>query len=508
MRKYIIKTNSKIGSIITALLVCFGCSEDFLIVTPNHYLTEANFYQSEDDFIQAVNAVYGDLQDFTLDAHILQEGRSDNTTYDNANDQGSLGGGPQLGFLDQFKETADATTLSGPWNTIYNAIKDCNVPLSYLETADIDPTVALQVEGELRFLRAYFHFMAAQYWGDAPLLLEPINTAEQAFGIERTPVAEVYSKIIEDVQFAISSLPPSYTDGNIGRATSYAAKMLLAKVYMTSTDYRDYGKAQQELEDIVNSGQYKLLDNYADIFDPANKNNEESIFEVQFVDGTDGEASNFMYTFAPVGSRGTVFVGPGNGGGRNIPTLDMVNTYEANDVRKDISIGFFQRDSVSVPYVKKYDHDVDPNFATTPDNWPIYRYADVLLLLAEAINEQGYNTGLPFTNLNDIRSRAGLPALTTTDLPNQDAFRDAIAHERRVELAFENHRWFDLLRTGMALEVMAAYGQVELANPTTPPPNFLPYDQTSWDMNPSKLLYPIPSEELNLAPLLEQNSGG
>jgi len=505
MKKYINKPDIKIGIIIISLFFSYGCSEDFLSVTPNHYLTEANFYQSEDDFTQAVNAVYGDLQGFILDAHILQEGRSDNTTYDNANDQGSLGGGAQLGFLDQFKETSDANTIAGPWNDIYSAIKDCNVPLSYLETATIDPDLANRLEGELRFFRAYFHFVAAQYWGDVPLLLEPVTAAEQAFSIERTPILEVYQAIIADAQFAISALDPSYSGSNMGRVTSYAAKMLLAKVYMTSTDLRNYSLAQKELEDIVNSGLYEVIPSYEDLFDPAKKNSKESIFEVQYLDGTAGEASNFIYTFAPVGSKGTVFVGPGNGGGRNIPTLNMVNTYEANDLRKDVSIGFFQRGELSVPYVKKYDHDVNPNFATTPDNWPIYRYADALLLLAEAINEQAYNTGVPFTYLNKIRSRANLPDLTTTDLPNQTAFRDAVAHERRVELAFENHRWFDLVRTGKAIEVMSAYGQIELANPTTPPPNFLPYDQTCWVMTTNKLLYQIPSGELNLAPKIAPN---
>ncbi|XOV93374.1 MAG: RagB/SusD family nutrient uptake outer membrane protein [Bacteroidota bacterium] len=505
MKNQINKLDIKIVIISMSLFLSIGCSEDFLIVTPNHYITEADFYQTADDFTQATTAVYGDLQTFILSAHILQECRSDNTTIDNANDQGSLGGSAQIGYLDQFKETSDANTISGPWNQIYGAIKDCNVPLSYLGTASIDPDLATRLEGELRFFRAYFHFVAVQYWGDVPLLLEPITTAEQAFAIGRTPIAEVYEAIIADAQFAISALDPSYSGGDKGRVTSYAAKMLLAKVYMTSTDFRDYAKAQKELEDIVNSGLYDIIPSYADLFDPSMKNSKESIFEVQYQDGTAGEASNFIYQFAPLGSKGTVFVGPGNGSGRNLPTLDMVNAYEANDLRKDVSVGFFQRGTDLVPYVKKYDHDVDPSFATTPDNWPIYRYADALLLLAEAINEQAYDTGVPFTNLNAIRSRANLPDLTTTDLPDQNSFRDAIAHERRVELAFENHRWFDLLRTGKAIEVMTAYGQIELANPTTPPPGFLPFDETCWVMTPNKLLYQIPSGELILAPLMDQN---
>src|SRR5690606_35848069 len=225
MKKYITRQNIQLRFIILVLFFGYGCSDDFLTVTPNHYLTEADYYQTDDDFIQAVNAVYGDLQGFTRDAHILQESRSDNTTYDNENNQGVLGGAIQLGFLDQFKETADATSISGPWNDIYSAIKDCNVPLSYLEGAAVSPDVAKQVEGELRFFRAYFHFIAAQYWGDVPLLLVPVTTAEQAFAIERSPVSEVYEAIIEDAKFAISALPPSYTAKDKGRVTSYAARI-------------------------------------------------------------------------------------------------------------------------------------------------------------------------------------------------------------------------------------------------------------------------------------------
>ncbi|MDP4286221.1 MAG: RagB/SusD family nutrient uptake outer membrane protein [Bacteroidota bacterium] len=487
-----------------------GCKKSFLNITPQHYTTEGNFYQTQDDFIQATNAVYGDMQNFILSAHFLEEGRSDNTTYDNQLDQGSIGGGRQWGFMDQFIESSDASVISDAWTIIYQSIKDCNVPLSYLQnpgtinSSNIDPAIALRLQGELRFFRAYFHFIAVQYWGDVPLELEPIATAEQAFALKRNPIADVYKAIIADAQFADSVLPANYTGSNIGRITSGSAKMLLANVYMTQHDYTN---AKNELNAIVSSNQYHLLPNYADIFNPANKNNAESIFEVQFQDGTAGEASNFIYQFAPVGTRGTVFVGPGSGGGANLPTLDMVNAYETNDLRKNVSVGSVIRGGNTVYYVKKYDHDSDPNFATTPDDWPVYRYADVLLLLAEAINEQGYQTGEPFDLLNQIRSRAGLDSLTQSDLPDQDTFRKALAHERRVELAFENHRWFDLLRTGTAISVMTAYGQIEIAHPTTPPSSYLPYNSNSFVINQNKLLYPIPSNELNIDPNIKQNPG-
>jgi starch-binding outer membrane protein, SusD/RagB family len=303
---------------------------------------------------------------------------------------------------------------------------------------------------------------------------------------------------------AASILPAKYTGKDIGRITSGAAKMLLAEVYMTR---HDYVTAQKELNDIVGSNQYKLLSNYADVFNPANKNNTESIFEVQFKEGAEGESSTFMYQFAPVGSRGTVIVGPESGPGKNIPTLDMVSAYEPNDLRKDISIGFFNRKPDPLYYVNKYNHDTDPNFSRTPDNWPVYRYADALLMLAEAINEQSYQSGTPFSMLNQVRNRAGLPSLLPGNVTNQESFRNAIAQERRVELAFENHRWFDLLRTGKAISVMTAYGVKEMALPTLAPPSFLPFDSKSFNITQAKLLYPIPSNELSLNSNIKQNTG-
>jgi hypothetical protein len=505
MRKYMLSLYIKIGFLSILIFILAGCKKSFLNITPQHYTTEGNFYQTQDDFVQAVNAVYGDMQKFILDAHILEEGRSDNTTYDNFLDQGSIGGTVQLGFMDQFLQTSDATIISDAWTELYSGIKDCNVPLSYIGNATgVDPVIAKRLTGELRYFRAYYHFIAVQYWGDVPLLLQPTNTAELAFAIKRNPVADVYKAVIDDARYADSVLPVTYTGADIGRVTSGAAKMLLANIYMTT---HDYVNAEKELEAIMSTNKYKLLANYADIFNPTNKNNAESIFEVQFKDGTAGEASNFIYQFGPVGSHGIVFVGPGTGGGKNLPTLDMVNTYEANDLRKSVSVGSFIRLGNPVYYVEKYDHDVDPNFATTPDDWPVYRYADVLLLLAETINEQGYQTTQPFTLLNQVRNRAGLPSLTPADLPSQSAFRTALAHERRVELAFENHRWFDLLRTGTAIQVMTAYSKLEIAKPTTPASSYLPYNANSFIVTQNKLLYPIPSGELNKDPNITQNPG-
>ncbi len=504
MKKYNIIRKARNILFLVSILIYSGCSDEFLDITPNHYLTEGNFYQTEQDFNQAVLGVYGSLQDYTLSAHFLEEGRSDNTTYDNLLDQGSLGGGRQYGFLDQFKMTSDAGPISDAWNTVYSAIKDCNVTLFYLKSADIDPNVAKQIEAELRFLRGYYHFIAVRYWGDVPLLIEPISSAEEAFALTRTPISEVYQAIIDDAKYAITNLQLAYTGNDVGRVSKGAARMLLAKAYLT---IKDYSNAQTELNSIVNSNQYNLLINYADIFDPANKNHQESIFEVQFKEGQEGESSNFIYQFAPVGSRGTVILGPESSPGRNIPTKDMIEAYEPNDLRKDISVAYFDRDPSPLYYINKYNHDTDPDFSRSPDNWPLYRYADALLMLAEVINEQNYQTGTPFNLLNEVRTRAGLLELTPTDLPDQESFRNAIAKERRVELAFENHRWFDLIRTEKAIDVITAYGIKEKADPTLIPPDFIAFGPESFAITPDKLLYPIPNNELDINPNMTQNPG-
>ncbi|WP_203257157.1 RagB/SusD family nutrient uptake outer membrane protein [Hyunsoonleella ulvae] len=498
---------SKLRSLLflTVVFLITGCDEEFLNIPPETFQTNGNFYKTEADFEQATTAVYSALQKYVASAYILEETRSDNTMPDQLLDGGQLAGGPQLNFIDRFTMDSGASPVNNAWVIIYDAIKDINFTLSFLGNADIDEDFARRTEAELKFFRAYFHFVAVRYWGDTPLVLEPITSPEQAFAITRTPANTVYESIISDTNFALSVLPTSYTGSDIGRVTQGAAIMLLAKVYLTR---QDYPKAQIELNKIIGSNQYSLLNDYAAVFNPANKNHAESIFEAQFKEGPEGEASRFVYTFAPLNSRGVVVLGPESGGGRNIPTNSIVDAYEPNDLRKDISIAFFDRNPSPVWYIKKYDNDTDPEFARTPDNWPIYRYADALLMQAEAINEQGYQTGTPFSLLNMVRTRAGLPALTPTDLPDQAAFRDAIAQERRVELAFENHRWFDLVRTGKAIEVMTAHGIEELANPTMPSSDIVDIEPESYIITIEELLYPIPIRELEVSPNLQPQNPG
>jgi len=490
------------------LVLTFGGCDNFLQPDLKTTPTKSSFFKSEDQFLQAVDGAYASLQPWILQAHVLEEGRSDNTTYDNQLNRGVL---RSLSRIDWFVMDTSEPQLSNAWSNIYQGIKDANVPLAQIpdgiENGYLDQNLGKRLEGELKFIRAYYYFTAVRLWGNVPLILKPITSGLKAFDIKQAPQDEVFNAVIQDLNDAVNNLPAKYTDANVGRVTSGAAKTLLAKVYLWRNEY---SKAENLLREIVNSGTYSLLPNYADIFSPQNKNNAESIFEIQFQEGDKGESSNFIYQFVPRGSYPEIIpklVGDGIWG-ENLPTRELVSSYEDGDIRKDISIGFFNRSDIdSIPYVKKWDHATDPNFARTDDNWPVLRYADVLLMLAGAINDQGYETGEPFDLLNKVRNRAKLPSLTPNDLSDQKSFRKALLHERRVELAFENHRWFDLIRYGVAVDTMRVHGQIAIQNPATPFTSVTPLDPNAFNVQPYQLLYPIPESELIVNPNMKQNPG-
>jgi hypothetical protein len=284
---------------------------------------------------------------------------------------------------------------------------------------------------------------------------------------------------------------------------------------------KKFAEAEPLLKDVTKMG-YALLPNYADVFALQNKNSTESVLEVQFQMGDQDQQSQFIYWFMPKTKDAQPITGVTANtlltGGWNVPTQDLLDAYEPGDKRKDASIavaegvpdsdGEFKAEAVKsivnyqTPpgkiarlFVRKYLH-AHGRGANTDDNWPLYRYADVLLLLAESLNEQGkVGEALPYLNL--VRSRAGLTPAATGD---QTALRAIIAHERRIELAFENHRWNDLVRTGQAITVMTAFGvkQKQLYN-------YLPAN--SYQVTQNRLVYPIPYSEMQLNKQLVQNDG-
>jgi hypothetical protein len=264
---------------------------------------------------------------------------------------------------------------------------------------------------------------------------------------------------------------------------------------------KNWPAAETVLKEVIDSGEYALLGDYAAVFSISNKNNSESVFEVQFKEGTEGYAGNFIYEMLPMPmSAEQVTSITGASGAQaltvesfNIPTPEILAAYEAGDLRKDISIATATlSDGKTYPYIKKL---LQPHTqaGSTGTNWPVYRYSEVLLLYAEALNENGKAAA---TYLNQTRNRAGLANTTAV---GQADLRTAILAERRVELAFENKRWLDLVRTGNAESVMSAYGARVKANPENYyfPAGVAPAPAAYGTIS---LLFPLPASESLLSP--------
>lgn len=482
-----------------------SCGEDFLNKTDPTVLVADNFYKTETQVIQAVNGVYGQLQPIISNQWQYNEFTTDNTTLHF--NQADRGNGPSLEALEFWQINPSTNNINSLYNSLYSALANINTSLSKLPQSNASDAIKSRSEGELKFIRAYYYFLLVQYFGEVVIITEPLSAPGEAYAYSRQPIEKVYQLVISDLEFASSALPPSYNDANKGRTTKGAALSLLGKTYLTR---KEYDKAATTLRQVLDLG-YLLLPNYKDVFEPANKNHQESIFDVQFQgDNQLGEHSGFIYTFAPRQSNGAVIDFPGqNGGGWNIPTLDIIAAYETGDKRKEVSLkeGYTSLEGqwVAIPFVNKYNHPHSIRNVTN-DNWPVLRFADVLLMLAEAINEKEGPTAEAYAHINTVRERAGLEPLGGL---GQEAFRAAVFKERRIELAFENHRWFDLKRTMTPAEMavfLNAYGEYEKSHLTTP--RFgLPFSAADFKFEPYETLFPIPADQIRINPELSQNPG-
>lgn len=501
-----------------ASLIISSCKKDFLELYPDGAINLTNFYKTDRDFQQAVVGAYVPLRDAANVAFYLEEMRSDNTEYYyNAQDRG----GSAYEQIADFMDDKGNGAISTIWRADYQGIQRCNVILDRLETAkQVTDAVKTQVAGETKALRAHYYFELVRLFGKLPLFLHEIKQQSET-QLGRSSIDSVYNQIISDLTDAIAKLPVatfSTSDVQTGRITKGMAATELGMVYVTRKEWQ---KASDILTTVTTMG-YHLLPEYKTLCKQATENSRESIFEVQYKSGTDGQSSMFIYNFTPVVKSTTPYLGinyANTAGGWNTPTADLLSQYEAGDKRLDASIGYvkghydaggaYVADSVSsvlnppTPgaesriFIRKY---LDPPYynalRNTDQNWPVYRYADVELLLAEALNEQGKGANaLPF--LNDVRGRAGLVASTETD---QALLRGIIAHERRVELAFENKRWFDLIRTDQAIPVMTAFGVKQKQKYSYIAPG-------AYNVNANRIVYAIPNYEMTYNTKLIQNDG-
>jgi starch-binding outer membrane protein, SusD/RagB family len=489
--------------ILSLCLVQFSCN-DFLVTTDPTRVEGGLFFKDQTQLQQALNGVYGQLQGITNTAYLFKEFNSDNTTLDfNPLDRGGAAGWEAFEFSTVNPGNGEISNL---WNNYYSAIFNANNTLEKLEASTIDEIVKKEIGGQLKFIRAFYYFDLAQYFGDVVLVTNTLKTPDEAFELVKSSQEQVYAQVEADLKAAVDALPVSYKAVEAGRVTKGAALSLLGKYYLTR---KKYPEAIAALNQVLPLG-YILNANYADNFDPQKKNGKESIFEIQYQGGNDlGEWSNFMYVFAPRLSKGAITgYANVNPSGRNIPTNDMIAAYEKGDLRKDVSLkeGYTLNGVYyPVPYINKYNHPHTIS-GRTNENWPILRYADVLLMLAEAINEQSGPTGEAFGYLNQVRARAGLAPKSGLD---KTAFRSAVLQERRVELAFENQRWFDLKRTKTPAELaqfMNAYASKEKTKPTVDRGG-IAFNVLDYVYEDYEYFFPIPAPQILINSKLTQNPG-
>lgn len=505
----------KIFSLLFIATIMASCSGDFIDIPPQHYPSEATFFKTKDQFEQAINGIYNSLRGVSArQGYLMGEMRSDNTHYTRYK--------ADRGLHIQYRENIadfivdDQNQWTGEmYYVCYGGIYRANKVLAYITESGFDTEFQNQIIGQAKFLRAFFYFQLVQCFGDVCLYLDPVSGFDNAF-LPRSPVADVYTQIISDVTEAIEKLPAVKFPQN-GAATKGAAKMLYAYALMTKPN-RDYSAAEAQLKDILGMG-YELLADYADVFDTSKKNGKESIFEIQYQMGDQGQQSNWLYFFIPKTKNAEIITGVPDcstllTGGWNVPTPAMIESYEEGDLRVNPSIAVavgslddasalvvedvlqvgdpkIKEYETALPFVNKYRH-AHSKRENTDDNWPVYRYADALLLLAECLVEQSRAAeAAPY--VNQVRKRAGLPEVTTITA-------EVVANERKHELAFENHRWYDLLRTGKAIEVMTEFAKyIKTFDPELP-------DRT-YQIKQEYLLYPIPYRERQINEQLTQNPG-
>lgn len=468
-----------VGLLVTTVFLS-GC-DSFVDTSPISNPTKETFYSTQEDFETALNGAYDALQQdgtFSNNYWVLFEMRSDNT------DQGQdvTGLSRVLFEINQFIERSGNEVVQEAWIDTYDGIERCNIILDQLDALP-DGSVKDRIRGEALFLRSLLYYHAAIAWGSITLKTEatPGAGAAAAVGGQTDGPGPVYDQISGDLETAQNLLPASYDESRIGKATSGAANALLGKVYLTMGQRND---AQTALQRVIDSGEYRLLEDYGDLWGPENENNDESIFEVQYTT-TSGEGSPFTNTFSPSADLQT-----GEGLAENRPTVSMKEAYfdlDGERFEASMDTAYVDNDDQTqeARYITKFESDPFANLQAE-NNWVVLRYADVLLMMAEAVGPQGTTADgrSGWDLINEVRDRAGL-----SDVPENSFFR-RLLRERRVELAFENHRWPDLRRFNRYIQGVARDRVNEEIN----------------DLSGFNGLFPIPQREVDVADL-SQNDG-
>lgn len=473
---------------MTVMLSFISC-EKALEEVPRNFLNPDQFFNSDAEAIQGVNGAYSTCY------FLFGSG----TTYDLGywsslgTDIGIPNVGDQAGFnfLTYVISPSNDDNLASIWQTLYKGVADCNMVIAAAkDNANLSQETHNQVLGQALFLRSLYYYWLTCFWGDVPMWLSPLNVDEIAGAIERTPVETVRQQMVQDLTTSIEMLPPAWTGENLGRASKWAASMLLCRVYLWQQDWSNAaGLAKEIMQN--DGGSNQLLSSYADLWGVKNEYNAENIWEIDFTINThpqsftDRYVPNQIYDVTVPGYEGLF-----TGYGLITATPQFLSTFEPDDLREPW-YNWNGNDGVKTEhhYIRKHIEWGEPR-NNHGLNSVVFRMAEAYLIYAEAQNELAGPSDDAYTAINAIRNRANLSSLNNLD---QDSFREAVRKERMHELSFEFTRRWDLMRWGTLVDAVKSVASV---NPSG-----------AANIRPHHVLCPVPSSEITLNPALTQNEG-
>ncbi|MEQ9437666.1 MAG: RagB/SusD family nutrient uptake outer membrane protein [Cyclobacteriaceae bacterium] len=484
--------------IFSLSLLLMACGEDFVTKEYQNGVVDENFFQTAKDAEQALTAVYDIVgqKGYYRDAIFpLGESSSDNID-EQTGDNGDFGF--HYKAISDYRWVPDNPFFTARWYDSYRGIFRANILLEKLPDIAMEEDIKQRYAAEAKFLRGLYYFTLIISYGDVPLVTE-VLTRDEYNNLTRVDQSLVYAQVEQDLMEAVDALPVSVGDASeVGRATKGSALGLLSRVYLYQKKWQESADASEE---VVGLNKYNLVEDYGSMFSGRNENSEESLFEMQSVSRAPGfwnaESENlYSVMWSPMIGWANWYT----------PSVDVIQAFEEGDRRRKASLLLvgandsidLNGDGVLDPFpdpevgsntvfftnsnVRKFLPEGKPlNDVNNYDiNFPIIRYAEILLNYAEALNELN-RSAEALGPLNEVRSRAELPAINTTD---QGALREIIYHERRIELVFEGHRFFDLKRQERAPEVLGPLGFQPGVN------EYFPIPQEELDLNPNLTQYP------------------
>lgn len=500
---------NKILSCTSAILfaIMFNSCESILddASTPDHFTPSQEFFKNADELNLGVIACYNGLQAPLNNEFFLTEVRSDNSKTTIGSSYESV----QLIYrLDGFLPQSSNPYIESYWQDTYANIQNINLVLENIDVVE-NEDLKNHFKGELLFLRAHHYFNLMRLFGPVPIYLEStkVSKLNEYFSKTRVSLDTIYEIIEDDLKFASENLFTEPYNSEIGRVTSWSAKALLGRVLLTN---KSYVQAKIYLEDVYLNSGHNLEANYANVF--ANESSSELLFSVRYAANSGNIGSPFPNYFAPIKSDNIVVKGDGKGW--NYPTDDLIEVFTENNDPRGSGVSFITEFTSAIgnvidqyaggAYCAKYISQ--PDLVNDAENdFPIIRFSDVILMMAEVVNElEGPGAATPY--LNEIRARANVNEITGVD--TRQNFRDILLLERRLEFAFENLRWFDLLRFEKAQKIMTEhFANISTDAEYLDAANSLgkAQVQTIMPLGLDRLVLPLPEKEIKANPFLTQN---